>query len=242
MPNSSRKRKAQIVSLASKGGTDKDLFLLQQLHELEDKQPDLNKLLEGLRGIKGDKGDSGGPGEPGPAGPQGEQGWPGVPGRDGNDGRDGKDGIDGRDGRDGVDGKNGKDGKDGSPDMAEDIRNKLELLVGDERLDASAIKGLEQLIKKLTPKRPEGVGAIISRGTVKVHDLSDDLDGSTKTFSLPAFWRIITVQSSSFPNAFRPDVDYTSDASAFTITFTNEIDAASTLAAGQTILVQYAEN
>ncbi len=35
-------------------------------------------------------------------------------------------------------------GKDGSPDTAEDIRNKLELLDGDERLDAKYIKNLPE--------------------------------------------------------------------------------------------------
>lgn len=66
--------------------------------------------------------------------------------KNGKDGRDGKDGVDGRDGIDGLDGKDGlagENGKDGSPDMAEDIRNKLELLEGDERLHFSKIGGLD---------------------------------------------------------------------------------------------------
>ena len=67
--------------------------------------------------------------------------------KDGRDGRDGHDGKDGMSGRDGVD---GKDGKDGSPDMADDIRNKLELLFGEDRLDASAIKGLEKVSEQIT--------------------------------------------------------------------------------------------
>jgi len=40
-------------------------------------------------------------------------------------------------------------GNDGSPDTSEDIRNKLELLMGDERLELSAIKGSEVLLKKI---------------------------------------------------------------------------------------------
>jgi len=39
--------------------------------------------------------------------------------------------------------------KDGSPDMAEDIRNKLELLSGDERLDIKAVKGVEEKIDEV---------------------------------------------------------------------------------------------
>jgi hypothetical protein len=54
-----------------------------------------------------------------------------------------KNGKDGKDGRDGKDGENGKDGKDGSPDTGEQVRDKLSSLEGDDRLDASAIKGLD---------------------------------------------------------------------------------------------------
>lgn len=59
---------------------------------------------------------------------------PGKPGKDGKDGKPGKDG------KDGI----GIDGKDGSPDTAEQVRDKLETLKDDNRLDASAIKGLEK--------------------------------------------------------------------------------------------------
>jgi len=52
-------------------------------------------------------------------------------------------------------------GKDGSPDSAEDIRNKLELLDGDERLDKSAIKGLEEFFKENTKKDDDGITRII---------------------------------------------------------------------------------
>lgn len=44
-----------------------------------------------------------------------------------------------------VPGPVGPKGEDGSPDSPDEIRNKLELLSGDERLDKSAIKGLEDL-------------------------------------------------------------------------------------------------
>jgi hypothetical protein len=47
------------------------------------------------------------------------------------------------------------DGKDGSPDSAEDIRNKLELLDGEDRLDKKAIRGLEDYDSVLEfSKRP----------------------------------------------------------------------------------------
>lgn len=50
-------------------------------------------------------------------------------------------------GEKGEKGEQGVAGKDGSPDTAEQVRDKLETLKEDERLDASAIKGLEKFIK-----------------------------------------------------------------------------------------------
>lgn len=74
------------------------------------------------------------------------------------DGRDGKDGRAGRDGKDGAPGAQGPvgpqgesiqgpAGRDGSPDDAIDIRTKLEFLEGEERLDASAIKNLPEMVE-----------------------------------------------------------------------------------------------
>lgn len=82
-------------------------------------------------------------------GPAGRDGEVGKDGKNGRDGRDGRDGIDGRDGKDGVDGIQGPKGEQGeigpagSPDTPQDIRNKLEELDGEDRLDKEAVKGLE---------------------------------------------------------------------------------------------------
>lgn len=83
--------------------------------------------LKGEKGEKGDKGDS----------------IKGDPGEVGNSGKDGKDGLNGKDGKDGLNGLDGKDGniKDLSP---QEIRDSLELLSGDERLDAKVIKNLPE--------------------------------------------------------------------------------------------------
>ena len=127
---------------------------------------------------------------------------------------------------------------------AEAIRDKLELLDGEERLDASAIKGLDEYIaeKASKPTQTYMVGGGTGGGkVVKVYDLSSSLDGSTKTFSLPAFWRVLTVDLSSFPHTLRPTTDYTTDASAMTITFTSEIDETAALATGQTCIITYVE-
>lgn len=78
----------------------------------------------------------------------------------------------------------GSDGRDGSPDLPIDIKNKLEKLKGEKRLDKSAIKGLEELfndfkraINNLTTKKGGGGGGMgqpqhetfaISAGTISV--------------------------------------------------------------------------
>lgn len=54
---------------------------------------------------------------------------------------------DGKDGKDGL-GIEGPAGKDGSPDTPEEVRDKLETLKDEDRLDASAIKNLPQFIKE----------------------------------------------------------------------------------------------
>jgi len=48
-------------------------------------------------------------------------------------------------------------GKNGSADRAEDIRNKLERLIGDERLDKSAIKGFEELERLVQVNGTRGI-------------------------------------------------------------------------------------
>lgn len=134
-------------------------------------------------------------------------------------------------------------------DDATQLRNKLETLKGKDRLDQSAIKGLEKKLKELKAMIKKSIRRPIfghASGTsggrsVMYHDLSDSLDGTTKAFSLPAFWRVISIHSSSFPNAMRATIDYTTDADAMKITFTSEINAATTLAKGQTLIVVFAE-
>jgi hypothetical protein len=59
-----------------------------------------------------------------------------------------KDGKDGLDGAEGPQGPPGQDGKDCSPDTSEQVRDKLEKLKGEDRLDASAIKNLPKFIKE----------------------------------------------------------------------------------------------
>lgn len=62
-------------------------------------------------------------------------------------------------------------------DTPEDIRNKLELLLGDERLDSSAIKGLDEAIKKGQPKNAGTVYAGVAHYMYQLQDV--DVSGIT---------------------------------------------------------------
>ena len=103
-------------------------------------------------------------------------------------------------------------------------------------------KRLDELKKQVSQKVYAGGGGGGGElgGHVRYYDISSQLNGVLKKFSLPAFGRVLLVQSSSFPNAFRETTDYVADGSAFTIEFTSEISAGSTLATGQTITILYA--
>lgn len=59
----------------------------------------------------------------------------------------GPQGIPGPEGKSIV-GPQGEPGKDGSPDTATEIRDKIESLTGEERLDASAVKNLPEFVEK----------------------------------------------------------------------------------------------
>lgn len=130
--------------------------------KLEEIKEELKKKLESelvleidREELKGEKGEDGKDGE------DGEKGEQGVAGKDGKDGRDGLVG------KDGLDGKDGKDGNDGSPDTAEEIRNKLETLKDEDRLDAKAIKNLPESIVKYAG-RGGGVREVIAGTNITV--------------------------------------------------------------------------
>lgn len=147
-----------------------------------------------------------------------------------------------------------KDGKDADEELIierlkklipdestpEEIRDALETLEGAERLKIEAIHNLreelDRLEKIINTKNTGGVGGgIIGRDFFKQVDISSQLDGVTKTFNVPAMWTVLSVVTSSFPHALRPTIDYTFTST--TITFTDQIEAAGTLAAGQTVIL-----
>ena len=149
-----------------------------------------------------------------------------------------------KDGESGEDGKDGKDGKDGSPDTSEQVRDKLESIEGeDNKLEINAIGHLEEELKKLRKQisdistRPI-IGGVASRDIVRSMDISDQLDGVKKTFQTSAMYRVIAVLMSSTPAAApRENIDFTwSDTS---LTFTAQVDASTSLAAGQSVIILY---
>jgi hypothetical protein len=156
MPPKLTKKQNDLLKLAKSGGKDKDLAILDTIHELEDKfdtamekMPDLSKMFESVKGARGDKGDQGEIGPQGPQGEPGEKGEQGDTGPAGKDGEPGPVGPTGPKGDTGEPGPVGPVGPQGSPDFADDIRNKLEVLQGDERLDKKAIKGIEEIEAKV---------------------------------------------------------------------------------------------
>ena len=139
------------------------LAVFNELNEITDELQKVTETFDGinlseLEVLKGEKGD---PGES-IVGPEGPPGAPGEPGMDGIDGIDGLPGEPGKDGytpikgvdyKDGEKGEIGPAGKDGSPDTPAEVRDKLESLQDDERLDASAIRNLPDKIEQTVVKK-----------------------------------------------------------------------------------------
>lgn len=128
-----------------------------------------------VTGIKGEKGDVG---PRGPQGPKGEKGDKGDQGPQGPKGQDGKDGRNGQDGKDGISVDKQEvltDIANLLPELGDRVRDSLELLQGEDRLDASAIKNLpeatEKVIERVGGSRPvriedEGVAVNKAVGTL----------------------------------------------------------------------------
>lgn len=159
--------------------------------------------------------------------------------------KDGSQGEKGERGETGLMGTDGKPGKDGSPDTPQQIVDKVQSLKEGSRWEIEDVNGLEDELSKIKKLGRSNVtifgGAGQGGRIVKFYDISDSLNGSTKTFSLPAFFRVLQVTVSSFPTILRPTIDYTIDGSAMTITFTSEIDETTTLARGQSVMILYSE-
>lgn|SRR3990167_659323 len=128
-----------------------------------------------------------------------------------------------------------KNGIDGSPDTPEQVRDKLETLEGDDRLDKKAIKGLEEQIdelRSLISSRPSGTMRGMRKiPIIKRYNLSSQCDGVTKSFTLPhGTVDVVGVWGTQFPITFNPLTDWTF--SGRTLTLTDEVSAPAT---GQTL-------
>ena len=136
----------------------------------------------------------------------------------------------------GAKGEPGEKGNDGSSDTPAQVKEKLLK----EGLKIEDIKDLRKELDKLEKIRkswfsPMVAGGLSAKEMIKDVDLSSQLDGVTKVFNIPAVWNIISVDLSSFPYALRKNVDYTYTQT--TITFTDQVDAPSSLASGQTCVL-----
>jgi len=241
---------------------DSDLVLFDEIQEIRDElDKEVAKFKEMVDGIEKKLPDiyqllritQGNIGKPGPQGDQGEQGPQGEPGKDGKDGVDGENGEDGQPGRDGQDGKDADEQaiinavqsqikvptveeieKD-LPKLSTSIRDALELLQGGERLEMSAIKGLDDKLKEVettSKKSGTSVGGLIN--TVRYYDLSDQLNGTLKEFYVPAHRVAVQLSGTQFPLIYRPGTDFTT--ANHTLTLTDEVEAP---AFGQSLILLY---
>lgn len=124
-------------------------------------------------------------------------------------------------------------------DLAEEFMS----LLNDSKIQITTkhIIGLEEQLRVLSNQigRQRGGGGG-GGSTVKVYDISSQLNGVLKTFTIPRNSRILAIHSYSHPySAFVPNTDFTSTVTS--ITFGDSIDAATQLATGQVILIEYVE-
>ena len=122
--------------------------------QVKESEVSLDKVLNSIKGQEGKQGVQGIKGDTGSKGDKGDKGEQGKEGKKGNDsfwrGKQGDRGIQGEKGND------GKNGLDGSPDTPEQVRDKLETLKEDERLDVSSIKEAPRMTVSLTaPSNPK---------------------------------------------------------------------------------------
>lgn len=123
--------------------------------------------------------------------------------------KDGRNGFDGKPGLDGV------NGTDGSPDTPKEVKDKLETLKDEERLDATAIKNLPTVLETLYGKRGGSSGG---GSTMRVNNLSSQANGSSTTFTTThRIGNNHLLFYSSFPTLFLPTTDYTVSGTLITL-------------------------
>lgn len=131
-----------------------------------------------------------------------------------------------------------EDGKDGSPDTPDQVIDKINS--ADRKIKKTAIDGLTEELRNILLSAKQKSAIIRGGGDIlQYYDISNSLNGVSKTFTIPIHRKIILVVSSSTPFIFRPTTDYT--ASGTLLSFDAAIDAESMLAAGQSIIVVYTQ-
>lgn len=109
--------------------------------------------------------------------------------------------------------------------------NALEI-TPEKQIDAVHIKNLPEFVRKAAKRALHRGGA-----AVLWHDLSSELDGVTKTFTIPVNNNnSVMVFSTQFPIIFRRTIDFT--ISGRTLTLTDQVDAPAT---GQTLNILFTE-
>lgn len=123
-------------------------------------------------------------------------------------------------------------------DSPKELRDKLEALKGEERLDVAAIRGLEEKITELEKKITTGRGGRLPVGPnanmVQYYDISSQCDGVLRTFNVPKFRNVLLLVSTQYPNFFRPVTDFVVGNGTITLN-----DAISPPATGQSVIIIY---
>lgn len=118
---------------------------------------------------------------------------------------------------------------------AEEERDRLETLTGNDRLDKSAIKGIEEIEKAIQTAASTRVQTPAKSYQIRNKDCSSQCDGANKTFTVGGtHFGIIGVYGTQFPLIYRPIIDYTETATGFLLT-----SAVAAPESGQTLVAQF---
>lgn len=115
------------------------------------------------------------------------------------------------------------------------IARALEKLTKGDRLDYEALKNRPGI--PMYDQEASSSKKIVARGggtDIQYYDLTDETDGVTKTFTIPANKRVLGVFGTQFPVQYRPVTDWT--ATTTQLTLTDEVGAPQT---GQTLWIMY---
>jgi len=120
------------------------------------------------------------------------------------------------------------------PEKPTELRNKLESLKGEERLDKKAIRGLKEdidALRKEIQSKPVGKLGMRKIPIVKSINLTSQVDGVVTTYTLPKDTvEVLGVWSTQFPVNFNGGTDWTFAGN--TLTLTSEVGV---IQSGQTL-------